>query len=1663
MRRKVVLSVVVLAALAAAVVLGALTKGYLPSDPTVTPGTSQPTPVSSSATPSDVIEVRHTGRWTTHAPENTVINALAVDGDYVWAGTNGDGLVRWNRVDGTHTWYTTFEGLVHDTVRVIAVDGDGHKWFGTEGGVSAFDGQAWTTYTTTHGLADSRVHAIAIGGDGRKWFGTWGGVSVCDGGVWTTYTRAHGLPSNHVHALAIDGDGHVWVGTPSGAAEFDGRVWRTYGTADGLVHTAVLAIAVDEVDHKWFATPAGVSEFDGRTWRSYTADSTLSDTDGLLSNHVRAMAIDGGESKWFATPRGVSVFDGRSWRTYTTVDGLPSSHVTAIAVDEEGHAWFGAIDRVIEFDGSAWTTHAHVVGSLVSKRVNAIAVDQLGQVWVGTDLGVSAFDGFTWRTYTSDDGLAADRVHAIAIDQKGHKWFGTRDGGVSEFDGRTWRTYTTTHGLASDRVYAIAVDEAGHKWFGTGGGVSEFDGQSWRTYTTAHGLASDWVHALAIDGAGHKWFGTWGGVSEFDGQSWRTYTATQDLSAEGVSALAVDDTGHKWFSLGWGGVGEFDGHTWRVYTESLMGSLVQTVAVDDAGHKWFGTFYNGLVKFDGRTWAHYGTTDGLAHDRVTAIAVDGAGHLWIGTYGGGVSEFDETASSVVLAREAPSAVPITPTLEATPVPPRLADTSAPDGEAAPFPSVVAQIELAPPGAQLLDLILDSAAGRVYVSDTGGQVHVLDDTTYEELAVFPGGVGWDTHMALDEANGRLYISGTRREPVLIVDTASLAIVGRVSPAGYVAVDSARNRFYVGNRLYDGTTLELVKEFDWSGSPIYNPLRDEILLDQLSVLAADPETGRIVRDLMPDITAQSCYDCGGTIGVGVVEIFPEWNLIVVGPVQSSPGHGGKKLPFRYFDATTLDELTDLASVPGAKYACNRLFLAEPVDGRVYREKIVRWYASLSNLLVYGPTGELETWRDGLYLGVTNPATGQMYVPCQDSLGTDLLTPEDRVLVLDLEALSPVGTLPAACIYTVDSEAGRIYGWRGGELVVFSERGGRPEPPALDSSGPLPGDEIKLIRVSPGYAGDRTIYVGAGYYLNQIYRSTDGGRTWARLRGGLPEGENLQLDLEISPDFARDGTLFVGGHDEYDWRGIGVYRSTNGGDTWQGLWNGLTHLRVYDVALSPNYTADGTLLAYTDYTRLASPSWEEGHSVFRSADRGLSWTLVASDTDPSWIRDGVPTPEELLPLPLSSPAVRFRVTRDSAGLSKGVERTADGGQTWEPITVTLRPESGLVKVMISPTFAADRTVYVLFSYDLFRSTDGGDTWERWRDERLTGRDYWSRLNTGAISPALEDGSHRLFVGTAAGEFWSLDPAALTWEPERAATRWPTILEDEQVVEIEAAPDGDVWLGTSEDGLVHYGDGVIQARYTIAEGLPGRFVDGIAMAPEGVPWVVIGVASGVGGGRVASFDGGEWVNHRRFIDEPIGHIGGIAVDAGGAVWVGGETGTILRWNGSQWEQIPSPSTEPRLEIYEIEMDSAGMPWCATNYGLFHYVDGEWLLAGGEGVEVRAIEFGPDGMPYYLSRGRVVWRYVGGEWTQLPGPVGTYHFRDTDALYVANDGAVWLGTGEGAFRYDGRTWQQLTAMDGLPGNGLFAIAEDADGWLWFGTNNGAACVDPATLAWESK
>ena len=317
--------------------------------------------------------------------------------------------------EGAWTTYNTSNSdLAADYVMAIAIDAEGNKWFGTNRGVSVFDGTNWTTYDTSNSdLVNRRINAIAIDAAGNKWFGTSNGVSKFDGTNWTTYdTSNSGLAFDYVSAVAVDQAGNIWFGTRLsdgfgyGVSKLDGGNWTTHNTSSGaLASDSVNAIAADLSGNVWVATTTGgVSKYNGTSWITYRAGS------GLASNHVRSIAVDSADAKWFG-----GCTDGyNEWCDYLNCVNAAASR----------------------FDGSAWIAYIAGYSGLVGNDVNAVAIDWGGNKWFGTKwYGINRFDGVNWTLYNSSNvpELASDYITSITVDNEGNIWFGTYGGGVSKY------------------------------------------------------------------------------------------------------------------------------------------------------------------------------------------------------------------------------------------------------------------------------------------------------------------------------------------------------------------------------------------------------------------------------------------------------------------------------------------------------------------------------------------------------------------------------------------------------------------------------------------------------------------------------------------------------------------------------------------------------------------------------------------------------------------------------------------------------------------------------------------------------------------------------------------------------------------------------------------------------------------------------------------------------------------------------------------------------------------------------------------------------------------------------------------------------------------------------------------------------------------------------
>ncbi len=260
-------------------------------------------------------------------------------------------------------------------------------------------------------------------------------------------------------------------------------------------------------------------------------------------------------------------------------------------------------------------------------------------------------------------------------------------------------------------------------------------------------------------------------------------------------------------------------------------------------------------------------------------------------------------------------------------------------------------------------------------------------------------------------------------------------------------------------------------------------------------------------------------------------------------------------------------------------------------------------------------------------------------------------------------------------------------------------------------------------------------------------------------------------------------------------------------------------------------------------------------------------------------------------------------------------------------------------------------------------------------------------------------------------------------------------------------LWVGTSSGvNEVELNSGKLRNTYTRDHGLASEHVFAIGIDPQGNKWF------GTNAGGASRFRDGKWRTYFPMHGLADYWVYAFANHPDGSLWIG-------TWAGaSRFEPKTGKFRNYSKElvnvlVYGIAVDTQRRLWFGTEGGVSMYDGKNWKAwTHKEGLGAGNAESLPQsdnaGLGTKLRHDLNV--QARGRETHNPN----YVF----AIHVAADGAVWAGTwGGGAARFDGNKWRNYTRKDGLAGNLVYSIAEDALGALWFGTDRGISKFDGQT------
>ncbi len=540
------------------------------------------------------------------------------------------------------------------------------------------------------------------------------------------------------------------------------------------------------------------------------------------------------------------------------------------------------------------------------------------------------------------------------------------------------------------------------------------------------------------------------------------------------------------------------------------------------------------------------------------------------------------------------------------------------------------------------------------------------------------------------------------------------------------------------------------------------------------------------------------------------------------------------------------------------------------------------------------------------------------------------------------------------------------------------------------------------------------------DHIWAGSAGGGVWESLDGGegwfteWHEQESLNVgSLAIDP---RNPDRIYCGTGEADlsldsYAGSGVYRSSDGGRTWLLVADARTQdipTRIGAIAVDP-FDSDHVVLGGIGFTP-AAPS-----GLYDSGDGGRSWIRLAVIPSPhTWCHAVVFHPVE---------AGTLYAAITELGSGSGIHKSTDGGSSWQRLSAGLpsgfqthrtslaispsEPQI-LYALIASPAAAGALTADAEIAAEpcgVFRSDDGGDTWEEVGAGQFQGEQQMSYNNTIAVDPTDSD---RIICGGV--DLHRSTDGGATWQQ--------------------------VTLWTAGRGNPHYAHG---DHHTLL--IPAADPDRVYSANDG--------------GVDVSFDRGRSWHHRSSGLSTTMYYDIDVSQADGRLFGGGaqDNGTLITTTGSPDDHVDITGGDGGWIVFDPG-DVSHIVASIYNMNIFRFQDQEWsditphgatpeeevvLKAERDSMWMVFIAMDPNDGDTLFTGSQRMWRTRDGGDTWQPVS-GAFDGGDITAIAVArsDSAVVYAATENGGFFRSvdgGDTWEGNLAGGTLPGVTITRIA----------------------------
>lgn len=587
-----------------------------------------------------------------------------------------------HRIDSQNFSYKLLsnkEGLSQNSVVSIAQDKYGFLWFGTEDGISRYDGHNFKNFKDLgNNSVNPFVKKIFLDQNGIPWIGTEGGLNKYN------YSENKFEYFNFIESTSLDAglssindiiepdSGRLFLASDA-LIEFDkstGSYSKFYvSKSENILLNCLLE---DYSKTVWIGTNSGLYKLNENSGQKNIVKIT--EFGNITVNYIH---LDKQGNIWIGSEAGFYKYnpvDNLAKQIKLPVEG--NANIVHISEDKDNCLWISThgnglitscekkrIFEVFEFS-------SYIGEGKILNYVNTMYQDSSGVIWAGLD-GTGIMKIEKHKNFKSivarpefPDKLRSNRIFGLKKDLSANKiWISSYGEGVDIYNRDTGKfkaidkkNYVKLLSQEVRDIYQLPFNQDLF-WIATDKGISVYSkslDEIVKNYTIENGLKHNSVFSITSDKQDNIWIASAGGLikQSYETKDFSYFENDPDdstsISSNSCRFVYVDKNNNLWIGTKGNGLNKYDSEKNVFYRflqkkdlQSNRSAIITSIYEDYHDNFWVGTYGNGLIKLNPETGKFIAFTEkeGLSNNSIYGIIEDNWGNLWISS-NYGLSKFN---------------------------------------------------------------------------------------------------------------------------------------------------------------------------------------------------------------------------------------------------------------------------------------------------------------------------------------------------------------------------------------------------------------------------------------------------------------------------------------------------------------------------------------------------------------------------------------------------------------------------------------------------------------------------------------------------------------------------------------------------------------------------------------------------------------------------------------------------------------------------------------------------------------------------------------------------------------------------------------------------------------------------------------------------------------